>query len=237
HFPGARLFVARERGAVVGYAHHTPPFPLVLAQAADPVVDALGAKLRADRYAMTSVQGPLTVVERFVSAWPELASRIERVDRQGLYRLTEVTPAPSVGRLTLASREHLELLVRWHVAFCAELQLPEGGEEQARRVVEHRVAAKLYYLLVDGDDVVASAVITRTLPTGRAVGYVYTPTTRRRHGYASDLVAKLSATILAEGYQYCCLFTQLENDTSNRIYQNVGYRWLTEFRHLYFAPD
>jgi hypothetical protein len=42
-------------------------------------------------------------------------------------------------------------------------------------------------------------------------------------GYASALVAELTRRLLEGGRDYCFLYTDLANPTSNRIYQQVGY--------------
>jgi ribosomal protein S18 acetylase RimI-like enzyme len=57
---------------------------------------------------------------------------------------------------------------------------------------------------------------------------VYTPPELRGRGYASALVAELTASLLAGGRKYCFLFTNLANPTSNSIYQQVGYHPVTE---------
>jgi uncharacterized protein len=53
---------------------------------------------------------------------------------------------------------------------------------------------------------------------------VYTPLSERGHGYATALVADLSRSLLARGRKRCFLFTDLDNPTSNAIYQRIGYR-------------
>ena len=60
------------------------------------------------------------------------------------------------------------------------------------------------------------------------VGFVYTPPDARGHGYASALVADISAEVLAGGDR-CILYTQLANPTSNAIYQRIGYKPLSDF--------
>ncbi|MHA1110922.1 MAG: GNAT family N-acetyltransferase [Promethearchaeota archaeon] len=45
----------------------------------------------------------------------------------------------------------------------------------------------------------------------------------RKKGYATECVAKLSKKLL-EDYEYCVLFTDLGNPTSNSIYQKIGYK-------------
>ena len=52
---------------------------------------------------------------------------------------------------------------------------------------------------------------------------VYTPPELRGHGYASAVVAALSQRLLDAGHQYCALYTDLANPTSNSIYQKIGY--------------
>ena len=61
-------------------------------------------------------------------------------------------------------------------------------------------------------------------PRGVRINAVYTPPQSRRRGYASACVAALSQLLLGAGRQFCFLFTDLANPTSNRIYQQIGYR-------------
>ena len=63
---------------------------------------------------------------------------------------------------------------------------------------------------------------------------MYTPPEYRRKGYASSCVAALSKTLLDKGYQYCFLFTDLANPTSNSIYQKIGYKPVCNVSNLKF---
>ena len=58
---------------------------------------------------------------------------------------------------------------------------------------------------------------------GSRIGPVYTPPEHRSHGYATRLVAELSSARLAMGDPACFLFTDLANQTSNAIYERIGY--------------
>jgi hypothetical protein len=60
------------------------------------------------------------------------------------------------------------------------------------------------------------------------VGPVYTPPAERRRGYAGALVAALSQRLLDEGREFCFLFTDLANPTSNHVYQEIGYEPVCE---------
>ena len=68
------------------------------------------------------------------------------------------------------------------------------------------------------------ALQTRPTQHGIGVGGVYTPPELRRRGYASSCVAALSQRLLDAGFEYCTLYTDLSNPTSNDIYQQIGYR-------------
>ena len=46
----------------------------------------------------------------------------------------------------------------------------------------------------------------------------------RGKGYASACVAAMSQHLLDGGKTFCTLYTDLSNPTSNKIYQNIGYR-------------
>ena len=64
---------------------------------------------------------------------------------------------------------------------------------------------------------------------------MYTPPEARGRGYASALVAELTAALLASGRSFCCLFTDLANPTSNRIYERIGYRPVTDVDEYRFG--
>lgn len=59
------------------------------------------------------------------------------------------------------------------------------------------------------------------------------------HHYASACVAALSQLILDEGKEFCTLFTDLANPTSNHIYQQIGYRPVCDFAefHLHIQTN
>lgn len=65
---------------------------------------------------------------------------------------------------------------------------------------------------------------TGPTPNGIRIGPVYTPQDERRKGYGSACTAAVSQKMLDEGRRFCFLYTDIENPTSNKIYQNIGYR-------------
>jgi predicted GNAT family acetyltransferase len=47
-------------------------------------------------------------------------------------------------------------------------------------------------------------------------------------------VATLSQRLLEAGYDFCTLFTDLANPTSNHIYRAIGYRRVCDFAEITF---
>jgi hypothetical protein len=82
---------------------------------------------------------------------------------------------------------------------------------------------------------VSLACIARYTPHGAIVGPVYTPPEARGHGYASACVAALSQSLLDRGREFCALFTNMANPTSNHIYQEIGYQPCEEFAEYRFG--
>ena len=56
----------------------------------------------------------------------------------------------------------------------------------------------------------------------------------RGRGYASSCVAAVSQRVLDSGKRFCFLYTDLANDTSNKIYAHIGYQPSTEFTEWRF---
>jgi predicted GNAT family acetyltransferase len=141
-----------------------------------------------------------------------------------------VVPAPPTpGLCRRADPAEAPLVADWYAAFWKDAQLndpTDPREAGASAVREGRV------FLWDHAGPASLAAVGRTTPGGASLGPVYTPAARRRHGYATALVAAVSETLLAEGHRFCCLFTDLANPTSNAIYPRVGYRPVCDFAEV-----
>lgn len=170
------------------------------------------------------VQGPPEVTIAFVQTWEEHTGRKARLEmHECIYQLTHVQAPAVPGHLRKTSPGDHPLLAEWAIAFTAEaLNDPLSPEDAAK------VAARdaMFVWEVDGQPVSLAASAGKT-PHGIRVNFVYTPPEHRGKGYASANVAALSQQLLNEGNQFCFLFTDLSNPTSNRIYQQIGYQKVT----------
>ena len=220
------LWLVEGGGDVVGAALRTPPYNLVLGGGRDDALDALarevGGEIPGAVGAVPEVDGFVTACVRLHGVTPE-----PRV-RQGIYALeTVVPPAPAPGGPRPAIPDDRKLLVRWWGEFGVEaLGELEQDEAQNVRSVDHKLTApgNGMALWEDSGEPVCAVGYGSPTPTGVRIGPVYTPPEHRRRGYASALTAHVSAEQLAAGRDFCFLYTDLANPTSNRIYVEIGYR-------------
>jgi uncharacterized protein len=193
----------------------------------------LASDLIENRWPVPGALGQIGLVEAFARLWSRRTGAPGRLGRsQRLCRLSRVIhPRFNPGRLRQAEEEDAGLILRWMEAFWQEAA-PENPRISPD-VVSGRIAGRSMFLWED-DGPACMAVRTRPTRHGVSVSYVYTPPERRRRGYASSCVAALSQQLLEAGFEYCTLFTDLSNPTSNHIYQQIGYRPVCDFLEVRF---
>jgi RimJ/RimL family protein N-acetyltransferase len=231
-------------GSVAGAVIRTPPFPFVLSDAPAAAIGAFvdlvpdgGGAGRDGR----EVNLPLTGEEPFVTAWTARTGRAPRVlERFRLYRLDGlVAPAPApLGMPRLAGREDVPLIADFIRAFWREVEhsVPEDSRAVALRMAEGRVAEGVFWLWID-ESGTPVALAGHTPPTAGMcrIGPVFTPPGLRGHGYAAGATTAATRASLALGADEVLLFTDLANPISNRLYQRLGYRPVSDRARLEFA--
>ncbi|MBF6590601.1 MAG: GNAT family N-acetyltransferase [Ktedonobacterales bacterium] len=227
------LATVEEGGDVVAVAIRTPPFNVILSliapESAGPGALALVARdVRATAGDIPGVIGPVPLSHIFSEGWQRLTGRPGTLSmRERAYSLDTVTPVMGVPgaprRATLADRE---LLMRWLVAFEREALHGSGVHEPATWVEQVLNAPErgVYLWEDERGESVSLVAYGNPTPNGMRVGPVYTPPEQRGHGYASALTAAVSQLLLDGGRRFVFLFTNLDNPTSNKIYQQIGYR-------------
>ncbi|MDX6248603.1 MAG: hypothetical protein QOF10_1963 [Kribbellaceae bacterium] len=144
-----------------------------------------------------------------------------------LHKLIHFVEQTAHGSARLAVADDLELATQLLGAYGAELgdSLPPFEE---KRWVEARIKLGRLWLW-ENDGRVVSLVGHQSAVFGATrVGPVYTPAADRGHGYASALTAYVTQRILASGSE-ACLYTDLANPTSNKIYAAIGYEPVADF--------
>ncbi len=232
--------VAEDAGSVVGCLLRTPPHGVVLSrfeslEAVDPVAETV-----LDMHpGLPGAVGPNDVVARFAAAWSRLTGAEARiVTRQRVHAAAAVHDVPTApGRMREARPADIPIVLDWLRAFADEALGGAPHVEDAEATYLRREADPdgAWLLWDDGGPVSLAAHGTPT-PTGTRVGPVYTPPEHRGRGYATSLVAELTADRLASGLAFCFLFTDLANPTSNAIYARIGYEPVADWDQWAFGP-
>ena len=229
-----RFWAVQDGDETVGAALVTPPHDLALSRCRPGAAAALAAFLHASDIALPGVTGPVRPADELAAAWVAATSaRPVLMRRERIYELRSVTPPAGVsGTSRTAGRDELSVLTAWLEAFAACHGDPTEASTAANELIANGHA--LLWLDPEPDSV---AVWSRTTRSGASIGPVYTPPEKRGRGYGSAVTAALSAQLLAGGREFCCLYTDLGNSTSNRIYQRIGYRAVADVNHYRFAME
>ncbi len=231
--------VAEDAGAVVGCLLRTPPHGVVLSRfdgldAVEPV-----AKAVLDMHpGLPGAVGPHDVVARFASIWVELTGVQARMGiRQRIHSASVVHELPRApGWMRRVGSEDVPTVLDWLDRF-AEEALGEAPHREDTSATYRRREADPdgSWLLWDDNGPVSLAAFGNPTPNGTRVGPVYTPPEHRGQGYATSLVADLTAERLAAGLGFCFLFTDLANPTSNAIYARIGYEPVADWDQWVFS--
>jgi predicted GNAT family acetyltransferase len=237
--PEHDLWIVETAGEVVGAALRTPPHNLAVARPRiDGALPALAAVVGSD---VPGVVGALPEAELFADAWCAITGATRRLQfAQGQYALERVLAVSGVdGRMRDATPADRPVLLEWWRAFMVEAIHEEAPDpDEVAHALDRRISGMGSGTVVwDDGGPVSFACFTGPTPNGVRIGPVYTPPTERGRGYASALVADLSARLLAEGRRYCFLYTDLANPTANRIYVRIGYERVCDSASIAFVPS
>ncbi len=180
-------------------------------------------KLQAHQVKIPGVIGPSKLAGSFAEYWGA-AYKIsyDLAMEQCIFKLTKVNDvSQSSGFIRLATMDDLDLLSRWGYEFSLITESP-FTKELAREKTQEFILQESLYVWEDKKPV-SMARKARGTSSGISVNYVYTPKEYERHGYATSCVAELSRILLRDGYEFCTLYTDQSNPTSNSIYKKIGY--------------
>lgn len=229
------LAVVEQYRNIIAVAMMTLPYNLLLSQIKDlKAVDLIAQDLQQNYELLTNINAPVIEARAFAEQWCLLTGKSYKLKVPlRIFKLEQVEFFSRVkGNFRLATKNDKELLKCWHDAFC--LEALGSIESDSESWVETRLQQGTAYLWQD-EIPVSISCSTRFTPNGAGINMVYTPPEYRKRGYASACVAALSQTLLNKGYKFCFLFTDLSNQTSNKIYQQIGYKPVADWNHYSFS--
>lgn len=210
---------------VVACAFRSPPHKLVLTRFGDRqaakllAIDALSAYPD-----LGTALGPEPDIEAFGAAWADIAGRgTARGMRQRIHeaRAVQRTGKLPPGKFRPATAADLDTLVPW-VKACFD-EIGDVVREEPAKLAKARVKGGSLFVWDERGPVSMAGWSGKTV-NGVRVNLVYTPPEKRSRGYAQACVSTLTERLLAQGNGFCCLYTNLANPISNRIYERIGYR-------------
>jgi predicted GNAT family acetyltransferase len=217
----------------------TPPYKLQIAlfnAGSFESIKLLASKLYKNGWHIPGVISEIETARIFATHWSKIARKAIREGmRQRIYELRKVNPVQFPdGTFRQATIEDLDRATKWSHSFHADCfgdsEHPKIDDYQIKSIIEE---GNLFFW--SDPEPVSMAGLTRPTPHGISVSYVYTPPEFRGRGYASAVVARLSQRCLEAGREFCTLYTDLSNPTSNSIYQRIGYKAVADVTDLYFT--
>jgi predicted GNAT family acetyltransferase len=218
------LAIVEANSAILAVAIWISPRYLILSKVQDvAALDLIAQDLSDRQEPLRGVSSLPDIATAFAQRWQALTQQTYQLSlKMWANQLIQVQPIHlAKGFLRLAEEGDRPLLTNWLKAF--DIEALGQIESNIEASVDRGLIQKTLYLWQDGVPV-SIAGGRRSLPNGGWIGLVYTPLEYRRKGYASSCVATLSQQLLNQGCDYCMLFADQTNPTSNHIYQAIGYQ-------------
>ena len=237
------MAIIEEDGEVLALCQMTPPHPLNLIfvdeKSSEASMNLLITNLLKLAIEIPSVISLKRDAYRFTEKWEEKTGELATLlFDQGLYRLDKVdeTLECSAGTWRFAEEKDCSLIGKWFNLFEEDAGLPLTSAEEVKQRVSLFVDGREVFLWEHDGKVVSMMKKARPTKNGITVSFVFTPKEERRKGYARTMVAACSKELLGE-YDFCVLYTDMMNPTSNKIYTEIGYKKIADSVHLRFEKN
>ncbi|TQR12545.1 GNAT family N-acetyltransferase [Psychrobacillus lasiicapitis] len=229
-----------EEGELLALFQMTSPHPLnIIFVNEDRMEECIDLSINELIEQSISINSIISVKEwayAFAKKWQEKTGESFSVLMdQGLYRLDQIDESleTSPGTWRYATNEDALLIEKWYSQFEEDTKLPKTAPVEIKKRVKAMLDAKEVFLWENEGRIVSMMKKARPTANGVTVSLVFTPKEERKKGYARTMVAAGSNELLKE-FKFCVLYTDMLNPTSNKIYQEIGYKKLIDSVHLGF---
>lgn len=230
------LFTVQDNETILLAAAMTPPHNLALSQGNESALPFLINYVKQKDIPFPGINGPAALTSAFATIWNATEEKkLSPAVKLPFYVIPHVMPPnPAPGQARLATSADLDLLTAWLVDFSVEAGMMPHECVPQRDKVKRKIQHQQTWIWEDPNGTpVCFAGHGPATANGMTIGPVYTPPAHRGQGYASNLVAALSQSILARG-TWCGLFADAKNPVSNKIYQQIGYTPVFEYQEYRF---
>lgn len=184
---------------------------------------------------ISGVMGPAVLALEFADEWERLSRcNLEIHHNTRLYDCTKVADIKlAEGHSRRATLDDFDLVKKWRNAFRKDANTILGSSDAQ---ITNQINQGRYYFWIT-DQPVSMALYSRGTGNTGMIGVVYTPPKHRNRGYATAVTAVVTQIILDSGKKYATLYTNLDNPTSNSIYQKIGYKPVIDSTVWRFTPS
>jgi uncharacterized protein len=236
HGTGTYFASMQSNGETCAVAFFSPTRPLQLTSMSPAMLELLIYDMRQRNLTPSEISSDAQTAREFAVRWSEI-NKLEYIEDHTfrVYQLQKLIPPKAVvGRLRVASPADVKLVAEWAEAFDTEVEF--GDAPGIRDLVLLALQEQRMYVWDVGGPV---CMLMRNAPTPNAerVSVVYTPPEQRGKGYGAAANAALAQIILDSGKRYACLFSEVRNPISNKMYVNIGYEVVCDvYRYKFLVP-
>lgn len=155
--------------------------------------------------------------------------------RQRLFSLNELPILPSYdgknpnlsGELKEILEEEYRKAAEWMREFNLSVNVTHkvGSVEEFVPTIQAKIVKKeIFFWKLSSGESVSMITFQPVSKSGARITCVWTPEQFRRKGYATHMLYALCLKLMTSSCQFLCLFTDLDNQTSNHIYPAVGFK-------------
>lgn len=229
-----------KNGNPIGAAVNTEK-ALIVTALQEPWILKLAQQIQKMGFSPLATVGPAHSSEFLARIWSKLNHQKYKLGMgQKIYKLDQVIfPEKVSGELKLAQVEHHSILADWISEFYKEsLPHDKASPEKIIELAKNKIEKKEAYIWINSSgQPISMNLVGRPTTDGISVSGVYTPKSFRRRGFASALVAATSQQMLDQGKKFCVLYTDTSNPTSNKIYQQIGYKEIATSKYFVLGGE
>ncbi len=236
--PGALLLTVDRANQPCLAAVMTPPFKLLLSAGDTGAIPRLVAGVIEAGVPVSGLLGLDDMADAFADAWrAATGAAATPATAMMLYATREaVVPDGVPGTLRAATDADADWVADAYAAFYDEIEAEEHERRAARGTAAAMLRRGLIYLWQDGDAPVSMVCFRPVTRDGARIAPVWTPPALRGRRYASAAVGRLTDELLHTDVDWCALFADVDNPTSNNIYRRLGYNEACRYRVYDLGP-
>ncbi len=153
----------------------------------------------------------------------------------GIYQTDTIFLPNMDGEIFLATEVNEQIVQEFIFQFESEcFPNRKSSKEEIAQIAQRHIKNRAIYLLKNkNSDIIAMGGNTRNSENAGTINLIFTPKQLRNNGYGSFITAKIALELLKKK-KFVNLHTDLNNPTSNSIYQKIGFKFIGENIHYDF---